>query len=152
MAAYSFGRPKGPKLPVIEIRKLRLADYIGSGGLGSIYGGHFGGKEAAVKVYRPQQGLLADADKDREALVAEARKLQHFAHPHIVDVFCVVTDRGNPSGFAMERLGDSLQTASSRGQGARSNGNHFWVVTESNRNYAGTLVWGSGFWSPTATE
>ena len=115
--AYTFGRPKkkAPKLRMIEITKLGLAEKLGSGGLGTVYAGHFGGKEAAVKVYRPQPGLLADPDQDRKALREEASMLQRVAHPHIVEAICLVSERGAIAGFCMERLGESFETASSQG-------------------------------------
>ena len=60
--------------------------------------------------------LLHDQEvHDREALQAEAAKLNPLSHPNIVRVLAIVQDKGLVAGMLLEVLGDSLQARRKNG-------------------------------------
>ena len=119
--SYTFGpasrnaEKTKTKLRIIKAAKLQFAQEIGHGGLATVHGGHLGTKAAAFKVVRAQPGLLADPETNRRALHEEAIMLHRLSHPQIVEVIGLVSEQGIVNGFVMERLGESLEQASSRG-------------------------------------
>lgn len=113
--SYSFGRPRRAGksrrvLAKVDIENLRLLEGLGHGGLAMVSRTKWQGEEVAAKLWVNRPHLLPGQEvQDREALKAEAAKLNRLSHPNIVKVLAIVQGQGLVAGMLLELLGDSRQ-------------------------------------------
>jgi tRNA A-37 threonylcarbamoyl transferase component Bud32 len=91
------GIPEGAPVAVVAGR-YRLRELIGTGGMGAVWraGDELLGREVALKQVRLSDQAVADVALARERTMREARIAAALHHPHIVSIFDVVVERGEP--------------------------------------------------------
>jgi tRNA A-37 threonylcarbamoyl transferase component Bud32 len=78
--------------------RYRLRELVGTGGMGAVWraGDELLGREVALKRVRITDQQVADVAVARERIMREARIAAALHHPHIVSIFDVVLDDGEP--------------------------------------------------------
>ncbi|OLQ02508.1 hypothetical protein AK812_SmicGene49121 [Symbiodinium microadriaticum] len=111
--ACSFARPKAPSVisrlhkdkaspPAVEIAKLSLARELGHGRLASVAYGTLEGRPVAAKLYRAQPQFYSNKDDDIKALRTDTVRLERIRHPNIVEICCLVSEKGGSQhGFLL---------------------------------------------------
>jgi eukaryotic-like serine/threonine-protein kinase len=89
--------PDGAPVAVVAGR-YRLRELVGTGGMGAVWraGDELLGREVALKQVRLAGQPAADVALARERTMREARIAALLHHPHIVSIFDVVVERGEP--------------------------------------------------------
>jgi len=84
--------------PAVVAGRYRLGDVIGAGGMGTVWRAvdELLGREVAVKRVRLANLPPADAALARDRTMREARIAAALHHPHIVSIFDVVLEDGEP--------------------------------------------------------
>ncbi len=91
------GIPDGAPVAVVAGR-YRLRELVGTGGMGAVWraGDELLGREVALKQVRLADQPVADVALARERTMREARIAAALHHPHIVSIFDVVVESGEP--------------------------------------------------------
>jgi len=86
------------QVPAVVAGRYRLRDVVGAGGMGTVWraGDEVLGREVAVKRVRLDGLPPAEATLARERTMREARIAAALHHPHIVSIFDVVLEDGEP--------------------------------------------------------
>jgi eukaryotic-like serine/threonine-protein kinase len=91
------GIPDGAPVAVVAGR-YRLRELVGTGGMGAVWRAvdELLGREVALKQVRLADQQVADVALARERIMREARIAAALHHPHIVSIFDVVLEEGEP--------------------------------------------------------
>jgi tRNA A-37 threonylcarbamoyl transferase component Bud32 len=91
------GIPDGAPVAVVAGR-YRLRELVGTGGMGAVWraSDELLGREVALKRVRLADQPTADVELARERIMREARIAAALHHPHIVSIFDVVLEDGEP--------------------------------------------------------
>ncbi|TQM38386.1 serine/threonine-protein kinase [Pseudonocardia cypriaca] len=91
------GIPDGAPVAVVAGR-YRLRELVGTGGMGAVWraGDELLGREVALKQVRLADQPASDIALARERIMREARIAAALHHPHIVSIFDVVLEDGEP--------------------------------------------------------
>ncbi|TWF76117.1 serine/threonine protein kinase [Pseudonocardia hierapolitana] len=91
------GIPDGAPVAVVAGR-YRLRELVGTGGMGAVWraGDELLGREVALKRVRLADQPATDIALARERIMREARIAAALHHPHIVSIFDVVLEDGEP--------------------------------------------------------
>ncbi|QYN33262.1 serine/threonine protein kinase [Pseudonocardia sp. DSM 110487] len=91
------GIPDGAPIAVVAGR-YRLRELVGTGGMGAVWraSDELLGREVALKQVRLADQQVADVALARERIMREARIAAALHHPHIVSIFDVVLEDGEP--------------------------------------------------------
>jgi hypothetical protein len=91
------GIPDGAPVAVVAGR-YRLRELVGTGGMGAVWraGDELLGREVALKQVRLVDQAAGDVTLARERIMREARIAAALHHPHIVSIFDVVLEDGEP--------------------------------------------------------
>jgi eukaryotic-like serine/threonine-protein kinase len=89
--------PEGAPVAVVAGR-YRLRELVGTGGMGAVWRAvdELLGREVALKQVRLADQQVADVALARERIMREARIAAALHHPHIVSIFDVVLEDGEP--------------------------------------------------------
>jgi serine/threonine protein kinase len=92
-----LGIPDGAPVAVVAGR-YRLRELVGTGGMGAVWRAtdELLGREVALKQVRLTDQPVADVALARERMMHEARIVAALHHPHIVSIFDVVLQDGEP--------------------------------------------------------
>src|SRR5688572_3703566 len=91
------GIPDGAPVAVV-VGRYRLRELVGTGGMGAVWRAtdELLGREVALKQLRLADQPSADLGFARERTMREARIAAALHHPHIVSIFDVVVEGGEP--------------------------------------------------------